>query len=423
MTRTDARPKDMKGDMIQTVKKQKEFRREKDPDFRTGYLSDGDKLLLSLLLGKKPSAEDIDRLIGGSDFDRENQNRLLMISRVGMLNGWEHFPPVIVPRLKGIHKYWQVHNSRGIPFLIGVISVLEREKIPVMLLKGLAMRYHFASGMPRMMGDYDIAVPEDLYGRSVEALKEEGFEVEALTADHHGKVFGGSLVIELHRWVFKNHGDAGTDIWEKAVHFDFYGHDVCSLCPEDMFIHQMDNRSGDMFQDEFHRRRMNWLLDCGMIVNRAGGMFDLRSLAERAGQFSASFRSRRMLRIFADTYPDLVSLTEIDEAFPPSKEYDRWLSLGIKYHDAVESMRLHGDTPESVLTPGSIFRRMRAQYRYYRFWKNGKKGRSFRKYLLNNFNVSSFSELVRKYRSRIKLAGPGASVRTVVGDTTGRNGK
>lgn len=86
----------------------------------------------------------MDILTDRYDIDYANMNYSLMLAVLGFRMGWDCFPHEIVPRLKGIHRYCQAKNVMGMPWLLEKIRVLRSSEIPVMLIKGLAMRYHYA---------------------------------------------------------------------------------------------------------------------------------------------------------------------------------------------------------------------------------------------------------------------------------------
>ena len=119
-----------------------------------------EKRLIDLSFGEEATDQAVRALTDGLDLDTANQNFLLMLSCLGFRNGWQGFPPEMIPRLKGVHRYHQASISVGIPWLVRQIRALTDGGIPVMLLKGVAMRAYYAPERPRIMYDYDLAVPE-----------------------------------------------------------------------------------------------------------------------------------------------------------------------------------------------------------------------------------------------------------------------
>lgn len=297
-------------------------------------LSLWERRLAALYLGNPVAAGDMELLTGHLDIDQCSQTDLLMLSCIGYRHGWEGFPEKIIPRLKGLHQYHQVHNTIRLPWLLKKIHALRQANIPVMLLKGLALRFYYAPGLPRVMGDYDIAVPESLYDEAIHILQTDG-DTYLGNAPwlYHGQIRGKDRCLEVHSWIFKHHGEKDTDIWDRAVPCDFFGKDVLVPCPEDMLLHQMDNRSRDMFENIFPGRTSVFLCDCCRIVDRMPG-FDPDRLAERARELHVTNSARRMLLFLTDFLPDRFSVEEIERAFPRTAEYDCWLEAGRKLRRA-----------------------------------------------------------------------------------------
>ncbi len=365
-------------------------------DKNNGFLTTREKCLLSLLLGKPLRQEDMEILLPEADIEQEGINFLFMLSRVGYMQGWELFPSAVVPRLKGIHRHAQVQNMIGVPWLMECIRILRRAGVPVMLIKGLALRFYYAPGIPRIMGDYDIAVPEDMYEQAMEVLQGNSNVSKGTTRPYHGEIVGDKKILEIHRWIFKHHGDEDTDLWSRAVRFGLYGEEVCVPCPEDMLIHQLDNRCRDMmiFAD-FPERRINWLYDCKRILETSGMKPDLSALAVRAREFNVTYSTRYMLLLFADTFPDLLSAAEVEQAFPSTPGYEKWFESGLACRRIREKFAF-----QRAMTPAYILRMFRWKHAFYRHQRYETPYRNFLEFLRKDLQINGPTDVFSKYRSR-----------------------
>ena len=364
-----------------------------------------EKCLIGLSFGGKMTDEAFHTLTGGLDLDTTNQNYLLMLSSLGFAKGWERFPPEMVPRLKGVHRYHQTRISMGIPWLVRQIRVLTDAGIPVMLLKGVAMLAYYAPGRPRIMVDYDFAVPEERFDRAVKLLEDNGNTLGLKTA-HSFALSENRNKIDLHRWIFKTHNEQFSDIWKRAVEFRFHGVDVRVPAPEDMFIHLLHSRSDECFKQENPTRRMQWLYDCRDLWECSGG-FDLERLAVRAQEFHAADRMHLMLKLLMRCFPELIKPEEIEQYFPRTPEYDRLLVNGERLRNTWIKYRGYGYIGESAMTPVYIFRWLRfdtIQYRYYKpelKWVDPRM--NFFRFFKTVHSLDRFSDLARGYLSRIRL--------------------
>ena len=370
-----------------------------------GVLTAREKCLIGLSFGGEATDEAFHTLTDGLDLDTANQNYLLMLSCLGFTKGWDRFPPEMVPRLKGIHRYHQAHISMGIPWLVRQIRVLTDGGIPVMLLKGVAMLAHYSPDRPRIMYDYDFAVPEEQFGRAVELLVDNGNTLGLKTA-HSFALRGNGHEIDLHRWMFKTHNERSSDIWERAENFHFYGVDVCVPAPEDMFIHLLYTRSDECFKQENPTRRMQWLYDCRDLWTYSGG-FALERLAARAQEFHAAARVRVTLKLFMRCFPELIEPEEFERYFPRTPEYDRLLADGDKNRNECVRYRGYGYDERSAMTPVYIFRGLRFDMIQYRYYKPELKwvdpGMNFFRFIKIFHNLNGFSDFAKGYLSRIRL--------------------
>lgn len=368
-------------------------------------LTTREKCLLSLSFGGEMTDEAFHTLVDGLDLDSENQNYLLMLSSLGFAKGWERFPPEMVPRLKGLHRYHQAHISMGIPWLVRQIRALTDEGIPVMLLKGIAMRAYYAPGRPRLMWDYDIAVPPEKFDRALELLLDSGNTLGSKAL--HSVALGGSRgEIDLHRWIFKKHNEQSSDIWGCAEAFHFHGVDVHVLTQEDMFLHLLDTQSRSYFRDENPTRRMQWYYDCRDLWEYSGGL-NLERLSVRARELHATNRVRMMLRLFILCFPELIEQEEFERYFPQTPEYDRLLVKGEKYKNAFIKYRSYDYNEESAMTPVHILRGLRYEFFHYRYMKPELQllgpNMSFFRFIKMIYRLDSFSDLAKGYLSRIRL--------------------
>lgn len=360
---------------------------------------------MGLLFGGELTQAALQEITDGLDIDRANQDFLLMLACLGCQRGWELFPPEIVPRLKGVHRYHQVRNAMGVPWLTKQLGRLADAGIPAMLLKGAAMRAYYAPDMPRLMWDFDVAVPEERYREALRLLRAGGAELVEETA-HSAALTDGRTQLDLHRWIFKTNGERGSGIWQRAVSFGFHGVPALVPSPEDMFVHLLDNQSRNYFYDEAPDRRMKWLYDCRRVLMAAEGV-DLDQLAARAEEFRTGARVRMMLKPFIRCFPEALPSEALDRAFPPSREYDELLENGERFRRLCQRYHKYHYGRDSAMTPMHILRSLRRETAFYRYlapemrWSDPDMGPI--QFFKKMHQIDSFSALRRKYLARMRL--------------------
>lgn len=364
-----------------------------------------DKLLISLLFGKEITKQDIDTLTNNLDVYKENQSYILLLSYLGFRCNWKHFPEEIISKIKEVNSIHKLRSILNMSWLIEKIRILNRANIPVMLLKGLALKYYYAIGYTRMMNDFDIAVPESRYKEAIKLLMDNNSVYNGEVTSYHGEIKCGIKRLDVHWWLFKNNGEKGTDIWERSIQIDFFGTKVYVMCPEDMFIHQLDNRSRDVFSGVYLKRRLNWVFDCRCILKFMGDI-SIRRIYSRAEEFSVLYSVRHMLFIFSKCFPNIMNQKEIDQIFPYPKKYKLWLKINKKYNKIiVDYNSKYENNLNGSLTPVRFFKGVSVYIVCYRLWCLEKNLSlfSFSKYCKEMLNVDSITDLWKKYIVRIRF--------------------
>lgn len=318
-----------------------------------------ERFLVNTCLHAAVTEEDIHTLVQGLDIDACGQAFLLLLSRLGYRCGWRGFPPEMVPRLRGLHQYHQANNAVGLKWLSEKVQILNEASIPVLFLKGLAFRCFYAVGVPRLMNDYDIAVPEEHFERAVTLLPTGG-DVYRGSAPwlYHGVIQGRSHCLEVHRHVFKHYGERRSDLWEQAVPCPLFGGAASVPCREDMILHQLDNRSRDMFENIYPSRRTEFVYDLCLLLEGQ----DLNQLAKRSEILHVRHSARRMLLYLCECMPDRFSAAEVEMAFPWTPEYADWLRAGEKLRRATDKWNACGYPEGGAMTPGRAFHAIPRHY-------------------------------------------------------------
>lgn len=293
-------------------------------------LTTKEKRLMAVLFDGGTTEQDILLFTRELDVDTASSDYMLMLSYLGLSINWRWFPKEIVPRLQGLHRYYQVRNAMGIKGVLERIDLLSKAGIPVMLIKGMAIRYYYAAGVPRIMSDMDLLVPEDKYEQAIKLLCASG-GTEGGRSMWSVHIINGLASIDLHKWMFKHHGDKNENIWERAVPIDFYGRTVYVPSPEDMFVHQLDTRARAIFVYEAEARRLRWLYDCRNICMK--DTFDWKLAMQRIKQFHSENTAYFMLKAFADCFPEVITDSFVEESVTPTEDYEKWLKQHMRYRE------------------------------------------------------------------------------------------
>ncbi len=377
-----------------------------EKSYKDNLLSPKEKILMQLIFSKENTKEKIEEITKDLDVYNENMNYLLMLSCYGYNTDWLYFPKEIIPRLKEIHKFYQIRNSMSIPVLISKLKVLEKNNIPVMLVKGIAMKIYYDKKTPRMMGDFDLVVPEEKYDDAIKLLK--GKDDECLIgAAYATTIISNKVQFDIHRWVFKSYGEKNSDVWEKANRLNYQGVNIMILSPEDMLIHLLDTRCRDIFFEENLQRRMKWLYD-SYVVFKSVENFDLSHLAKRAKELNAFYHVTMMINLFSTCFENVIPKDVLEKEFPQNKKYYKWLNRYYKYSKILKKYKAIGYDENSPMTPIHIFGAVRKDFAEYRCFKLEVTGDNFKPTFWRYFKmvkkIDNFYGLLKRYFHRISLS-------------------
>ena len=304
-------------------------------------LREKEKLLLRLLFSEETFEEKhMDILLPEPSIDDERIEYLMMLSIQGTRSKWKYFPEWVKPRLRGIYRYFRVEDIEGLPWLREKIALLENEGIPAMLLKGAAMRARYAADSPRQMSDFDVAVPEKHFDQAIRIFLEAGCVDTAVGAALHAKTFhDGEYTLDLHRWIFKTHGEKNSDLWENAEQIEFNRNHILVPQPVDMIVHVLDSRAHDVIVDNTMERRMKWLFDVRSVLEVSENV-SWRMISDRAREMGRLPYLKLILPQFAEVFPEKLSVEELNQYFPDDDDYFRWKAKADHYKRVSERLHL-----------------------------------------------------------------------------------
>lgn len=365
--------------------------------------------ILQLLFGEtEGTEEDIRSLTEGMDVDTESLYYMLLLAVYGHRTQWRYFPPRIIPRLKGIHRYHQTHNLMGLPWLLEKVRILRDADIPVMLIKGLAMRLRYAPGIPRIMNDYDIVVPQKRFDEAMELL--QGDDVEGKISHYNADTLivdcpFGKMELEVHKWIYKRTQIPEDELWERAIPITIRDVDMLVLSPEDCLVHQLDTCSRAFVVSELLDNQIKAFVDCHMICDTAD--LDPDVLISTIHRFRVEHSSRLMVSMFTRLFPgDSEPLKAILDELPITESYAEWLRWGLMLRDQTTWMSKRGylGDKDYRFTPENLIRgiaRTHTEYRFYKTWYGrDKRVSSYLSYMLWSRGIDSFETVKDRYLHR-----------------------
>ena len=363
----------------------------RETDLKNELLSRRDCVLLSAMAGESLTPADMAILTDGMDVDTESSVYMLLLGVIGYRRGFAGMAEDAVPRLQGLHRFYQARDAAGTPWLCGQIATLREAGIPAMFTGEIAMRAAYAPNVPRVMFGYDITVPSGDYDRAAELLRDA--VRAAVDSDNPKKrTVRGHTVIRLHKGVPDSELWTEQDLWQNAAEVMFHGEKVLVCSPTDMLFDLLTGRRERGIFTEEREARNRRFCECLLLSENAKP--DWQLIAKKAAACGCANYCRFLLRMLSDNAPSHFPQSEWNDAFPGGREYDEFtdnlFAFGRKQRDraAKRSRSLIG-----------AFRLAKAEYRMREpeLAKAGK-SESFSAYVRRTRKISGVGDVIRKMR-------------------------
>jgi hypothetical protein len=199
----------------------------------------------------------------------------------------------LMPRLKGIYRYWWCWNQRVLHRGATVIETLHRAGFRTVVLKGAAasVLFYQDTGV-RPMADVDVLVPSRQALEAVECLERFGWRItsgrvaEEIRYRHSTQMVNGEgQEFDLHWHALREclRDDLDHGLWERSVPVQILHVQTRALGPTDALLHTIVH--GMRWNEE---PTIRWIPDAMAILRAAGEDIDWRLLRDEA-------RERRVL--------------------------------------------------------------------------------------------------------------------------------
>jgi len=297
--------------------------------------SNRDLALISMMLGENLGKEEAACLTENVDIDTESSLYLLSLGILGFRFGWDAFPSWAIPRLKGLHRYYQVSSSAGAPWLQARLEILSAAGIPVTLTGGLAMRAFYATDVPRLTYGYEITVPSEDYDKALSLLRDS---VREATSDFHDRTVKGHTKITLRKGVPIGGLFKEKEFWEQARTVEFMGQSVLVPCPEDMALRLLCAYHGLGLVREQREERDRRLYEAGFVLQ--AGKVDFKVLAEKARACGQESLAHYFLHVISKHASKVFSEVKWAPYFPVDKSYVSFLRNTIRLDEIIEQRDL-----------------------------------------------------------------------------------
>lgn len=239
---------------------------------RSGYriLSPDDESILSIALDSGTSQERLDSFLAGWDIEKAPIKSVMLLAYALESRPDLVLPPSVGPRLGGVLKFCRYQNINKLAHFSKVARELRANGIPVLILKGGAMKVYRPS-FPRWMNDVDFLVRPSDYGRAVEIAMGMGYG-EPMATEHSTdlRVPGsGEGLLDIHRCLDLSTGreeELSEDLFRRAEEKVFFSVKGYLPSPEDMVFIALTNLYKNLERNQTPESSVTTFFDLKYLV-------------------------------------------------------------------------------------------------------------------------------------------------------------
>ncbi|MFA5321745.1 MAG: nucleotidyltransferase family protein [Smithella sp.] len=209
-----------------------------------------------------------------------------------------------IKRIKGAHKHTWYKNLLVMDSARNVVSLFNKENIPVILLKGVPLLANaYQNTGARSVGDADILIDPRHVEKAVEIMNADGWEYRYQSPFSKNRISNPlankyikeitfindqNIQIDMHWSIFsfsfnenKEHPMSYEEVFKHSVDCNLKGIKCKMPCNEDMLIHVIVHGAEQVFQ-----RTLRWVLDAATLIKNTP--IDWEFLIKRIKQFDVA---------------------------------------------------------------------------------------------------------------------------------------
>ncbi|MBO7611848.1 MAG: nucleotidyltransferase family protein [Elusimicrobia bacterium] len=288
-------------------------------------LSKKEEYLLKLYTSKTVTKDEIYRLLNDFDYSIENEELAFnfLLAHLFQNNPHIEIPKDIEPRLKGVLRMFQYKNVLLLSALKQLVSKLNEQNIPVLLLKGSVMRI-IEQDKLRLMSDVDCAVDMDNFDKTIKISESLGFKIN-IVFEYATEVKRNPMQkIDIHKKFIKGDNDTSCTekkIFERAEQYNFGNSDVFIPNTEDMIFLLLNNGYDNIIYSQPFYKNVSWLFDVIYIIKNNKSI-DWNIVISNAKESKTIAQIKIMLELVNHFSPNTIPNEILSSINISKQEYD-----------------------------------------------------------------------------------------------------
>lgn len=231
-----------------------------------------------------------------------------------------------------------MQQSKHVKQVANLLKVFNDHEIPVIILKGMVLRFLFPNPDLRTMSDVDILVHEEDLGRVKKILTKLDFRRLNDPQEKHDVYYGSDKPkIEVH-WsltedgMFKGGKSYEEGIWERTREVDVQGTKTLTLGYNDFMLHLIIHMASHV---AYHGFGIRYLVDIVVMVEQQGHCIDWEQLVADIDKC----QMRKFAVVIFNCCDDLFGLKCPKQVLELAKVDSKYVSL---FEDEIMNCGVHG---------------------------------------------------------------------------------
>lgn len=274
---------------------------------KTLLIYERDNKLLHSLFEENLSQNQFLTFFENVDFFKERQDYIYLLAYLGEKYKYKDVDLYKATRLKRLARLRQYHNLSLLYHFKKLATELNKNNIPILLLKGAAIKFSYPEASFRNMDDIDLAVPPELFESAIKIAQEIGFK-KSFIAEHSIDFKYDDFGIDIHKRIFRSnysHPHNEKAMFERAKKCDIFGISIYLPSEIDLALILISNVYYNLIDLPCNTRIIQWLYDFAYILKKTPH-FDWDLFIESAYNVELSRQTIIMLDIFNDYFPELL---------------------------------------------------------------------------------------------------------------------
>lgn len=273
----------------------------------SSLLTTNDLKLLELIFKKEPTQEELDVFLSTYDIEVAGGYKALMLSYFMKMHPNLNFTQYENQRLKGLFNYYRFQNVKLLSYFIKIGKQLNEKQIPMLILKGFAMKY-LRPELSRAMGDVDILVPENKFVKTIKLLKTMGYRLDVYihSIDIH-EPDSDAGILDIHRYIdMKNRKERPLNkfLFKRAKETTYSGVKILVPSEEDLLFLSLINLALNLQEKTSKASTLYVLFDCQYLLSKPN--FDFNIVIENIKLTHTQDQIAYAIKFINTIIPDLI---------------------------------------------------------------------------------------------------------------------